>query len=66
MKVSVIIPVYNSESYLQECLDSVLTQSVEDLEILLIDDASEDGSRTICDAYAAQYPRVRGTGCDPL
>ena len=59
MKVSVIIPVYNSESYLRECLDSVLTQSVEDLEILLIDDASEDGSRTICDAYAAQYPRVR-------
>ena len=59
MKVSVIIPVYNSESYLRECLDSVLTQSVEDLEILLIDDASEDGSRTICDAYAAKDHRFK-------
>lgn len=59
MRVSVIIPVYNSELYLRECLDSVLTQSIENMEILLIDDASKDGSRAICDAYAAQYPCVR-------
>lgn len=59
MKVSVIIPVYNTEAYLRECLESVLMQTCEDLEILLIDDASEDRSGEICDAYAARYPHVR-------
>ena len=59
MKVSVIIPVYNTEVYLRECLDSVLAQSCEDLEILLINDGSQDGSGAICDAYAARYPNIR-------
>ena len=59
MRVSVIIPVYNTEAYLRECLDSVLAQTGRDLEILLIDDASSDGSGAICAEYAARCPNVR-------
>lgn len=58
MRVSVIIPVYNSEAYLRQCLDSVLSQTCEDLEILLIDDASEDKSGEICEDYTARFPYV--------
>ena len=64
MKVSVIIPVYNTEAYLRECMDSVLMQTCEDMEILLIDDASEDGSGAMCDDYAARYPHVRSAHLD--
>ena len=59
MKVSVIIPVHNAEAYLQESVDSVLMQTCDDMEILLIDDASEDRSADICEAYAVQYPHIR-------
>ena len=59
MKVSVIIPVYNSIAYLRRSVDSVLKQSFEDYEILLIDDGSTDGSEVICDEYAEQYDRVK-------
>lgn len=59
MKVSVIIPVYNVEAYLRECLDSVLAQSHDNLEVLLSDDGSTDGSGTMCDRYAAADARVR-------
>ena len=51
MKVSVIIPVHNAEAYLQESVDSVLMQTCDDMEILLIDDASEDRSADICEAH---------------
>ena len=64
MKVSVIIPVYNTEAYLRECMDSVLAQTCEDMEVLLIDDASEDGSGALCDGYAAQYPHVQAIHLD--
>ena len=57
--ISVIIPVYNTEMYLRRCIDSVLTQSYKDFELLLIDDGSKDSSGTICDEYAAQDARVR-------
>lgn len=57
--VSVVIPVYNVENYLEECLDSVINQSYENLEILLIDDGSTDRSGAICDAYAEKDQRIK-------
>lgn len=57
--VSVIIPVYNAEDYLPACLDSLLCQTLTEIEILLIDDGSTDGSGRICDACAAKDARVR-------
>ena len=56
MKLSVIIPVYNAQSYLDGCLKSVFEQRVDDLEVLLIDDGSTDQSGTICDEYAKRHP----------
>jgi glycosyltransferase involved in cell wall biosynthesis len=57
--VSIVVPVFNTESYLGECLDSILSQKFEDLEILCVDDGSTDGSVKILEAYAAADPRVR-------
>ena len=57
--ISVIVPVYNVENYLAQCLDSVLAQTYKDLEILLIDDGSTDRSGSICDAYQAKDERIR-------
>lgn len=59
--ISVIIPVYNVEKYLERCLKSVLKQSYKNLEIILVDDGSLDSSGTICDAYCKKDPRVRVT-----
>ena len=59
MKFSVVIPAYNVEAYLASCLDSVLQQTYAELEIILVDDGSTDGSADICDAYAAKGPRVK-------
>lgn len=58
-KVSVIVPVYNAELYLDKCVRSVLAQTLEGLEIILVDDGSTDQSGSMCDAYAAQDVRVR-------
>lgn len=58
-KVSVIIPVYNSAVYLRDCIDSLLNQSLSDLELILVNDGSTDGSGEICDEYAAKYPAIR-------
>lgn len=52
---SVIIPVYNAEKYLNECLDSILTQDFTDYEIILIDDGSTDESGSICDSFSQKY-----------
>lgn len=56
--VSVIIPVYNVENYLQECVDSVLTQTYEHFEIILVDDGSTDTSGQLCDTYSEADSRV--------
>lgn len=58
-KISVIMPVYNSEQYLSGAIDSVLNQSFEDFELLLIDDGSSDNSGQICDEYQSKDKRVR-------
>ena len=56
MKLSVIVPVYNVEKYLAECVDSLLNQTLMDMEIILVDDGSKDSSGAICDHYAAENP----------
>lgn len=57
--LSVIIPVFNMEKYLSDCIDSVLRQTVEDIEVILVDDGSSDDSGAICDKYAVSDGRVR-------
>ncbi|MBB5333544.1 glycosyltransferase family 2 protein [Chryseobacterium koreense] len=57
--MSVIVPVYNVEQYLQQCIDSIVNQTFSDLEILLVDDGSTDGSLSICEGYAARDSRIR-------
>ncbi len=57
--VSVVIPVYNVEKYLSDCLESVLQQNFEGMEIFCVDDCSTDGSRDILDQYAARDKRIR-------
>lgn len=56
--ISVIIPVYNVESYLRECVDSVLSQTYENYEIILVDDGSTDNSGKICDDYADKNNKI--------
>lgn len=58
MRFSVLIPVYNTEKYLDECLQSVLDQTYQDFEVILVDDGSTDNSPQICDDYQAKYPEV--------
>lgn len=57
--ISIIIPVYNSETTLKRCLDSVISQSMSDWELLLVDDGSKDKSSDICDDYAAKDKRFK-------
>ena len=58
-RISVIVPVYNVEQYLPRCVESILAQTYENLEILLVDDGTKDNSGAICDAYARQDARVK-------
>ena len=55
-KVSVIIPIYNNEKYIERCLDSLAAQTLGDIQVLMINDGSMDATETICQRYAAQYP----------
>ena len=58
-KVSVVIPVYKVESYLQRCVDSVLAQTLDEIEIILVDDGSPDRCPQMCDSYAEAEQRIR-------
>lgn len=57
--ISIIVPIYNVEQYLRECVDSILAQSYQNLEIILVDDGSPDRCGAICDEYAAADPRIK-------
>lgn len=58
-KFSIVVPVYNVAKYLNECIQSILTQSYEEFELILVDDGSKDESKTICDEYAKIDSRVQ-------
>lgn len=58
-KISIIVPVYNVEKYLTRCIDSILSQTFTDFELILVDDGSPDGCPAICDAYARKDSRIR-------
>ena len=57
--ISIVIPVYNAERYINKCIDSVLNQSYTNWELLLINDGSSDDSGKICDSYSMKYDRIR-------
>ncbi|MBS5190335.1 MAG: glycosyltransferase family 2 protein [Lachnospiraceae bacterium] len=57
--VSVIVPIYNVEKYLGQCIDSLVNQTYRELEIILVDDGSKDNSGSICDIYAKEDFRVK-------
>ena len=57
--ISIIVPVYKVEKYLRRCVDSILSQTYQNIEVLLIDDGSPDSSGDICDKYSEKDPRVR-------
>lgn len=57
--ISVIVPVYNASPWLEQCIDSIIAQTHQELEIILVDDGSTDGSGTICDEYTSRDSRIR-------
>ena len=57
-KISIIIPVYNVENYLKTCLNSILTQSIKELQVILVNDGSTDSSEAIIDEYVLNYPNI--------
>lgn len=58
-KISVVIPVYNKEAYIRQCLSSALSQDVDDYEVIAVNDGSTDASGSICDQMASEHPRLR-------
>ena len=56
--LSVIVPIYNAEQYLEECLDSIMQQTFKDYEVILVNDGATDRSPQICQEYADQYDNV--------
>ncbi len=59
VKVSIIVPAYNSGQYIRECIDSILKSTLKDIEIILVDDGSTDQTAQICDIYAEKFDRIR-------
>ena len=57
--ISIIVPVYNVEEYLEECLGSIRQQTLTDIEVILVNDGSTDGSREICERYCEKDIRFR-------
>lgn len=58
IKISVIVPVYNMEKYLRRCLDSILNQKLDNMQVLLVNDGSKDSSEQIIDEYITKYPNL--------
>ena len=58
-KISVIVPVYNVEKYLDRCIQSILNQTLKELEIILVDDGSPDNCPALCDEYAQKDARIK-------
>lgn len=59
VKISIVIPVYNAENFLDSCLSSILVQKMTSYEVILVDDGSTDSSPLICDRYSATDSRFR-------
>jgi glycosyltransferase involved in cell wall biosynthesis len=57
--VSIIIPVYNTEKYLKECIDSVLNQTFNKYEVIFVNDGSTDKSKDICEEYCSKFHSMR-------
>ena len=62
MRFSVLVPVYNVQSYLQTCLESIIGQTYRNFEVILVDDGSTDQSGVICDRYSKQYDFIKVVG----
>ena len=60
--ISIIVPVFNVEQYLEKCIKSILNQTIKELEIILVDDGSTDSSPKICDLFCSQDGRVHEIG----
>lgn len=58
-KISVIVPIYNGETYLSECIESILKQTYENIELILVNDGSKDNSKNIIDKYALLDNRIK-------
>ena len=56
--ISIVVPIYNIEEYLPECVESILAQTYKNIEVILVDDGSEDGCSAICDSYERRDSRV--------
>ena len=59
MKFSIIVPVYNVEKYLNQCVDSIMNQTYKDIEIILVDDGSPDNCPKMCDEYKEKDSRIK-------
>lgn len=57
-KISVIVPIYNAENFLERCIDSLLAQTIEDFELILVNDGSTDSSKRICERYKSKDKRI--------
>ena len=57
-KISVVVPVYNADKYLKDCIDSLLAQTINDFEIILVNDGSTDNSKDICHSFANKYSNI--------
>ena len=56
--LSIIVPIYNSAKYLEQCIESILDQTLKDIELILVDDGSTDNSASICEKYVKKDSRV--------